>query len=94
MKTASINAFDHNAEKAMKYVYVRQHGYAKELKSFGEDVINSMKTAGFLKTGWTEEAETFGTTKMLQQYVEIVFGKISLSEKFQIFISWVLGKFT
>lgn len=81
MKTINVSAFDSNTEKAMKYVYAKRHGYMKELKPFGEEVINSMKSSGFLKTGWTKEEETFGATGMLQRYVEIVFGKVSPTDE-------------
>ena len=53
----------------------------KDLKPFGEEVVNSMKSAGFLKTGWTKEEETFGATEMLQKYVESVCGKPNLIER-------------
>jgi hypothetical protein len=57
-----------------------------ELKPYGEEMINSMKSAGFLKTGWTEEEETFGMTKALKMYVEAVFGKVSLADKIKFLI--------
>ena len=85
MKTINISTFDYNTEKAMKYVYTKRHGYMKELKPFGEGVINSMKSSGLLKTGWTEKEETFGTTEMLQKYVKTVFGKVSFMERLQFF---------
>ena len=72
----NIPALDCNIEQAMKYVYKNRHGYMRDLKPFGENVINSMKSAGFLKTGWTKEAETFSATQMLQKYVKIVWNKI------------------
>ena len=87
MKTVDIQAFDNNIQHIMKYVAIRRHGYMNELKPYGENAINSIKSVGFLKTGWTKNEETFGATKLLQKYVEIVFGKISFREKFKFFIN-------
>ena len=77
------NVRDINIERAMKYACNRRHGYMKELRPFGEGVVNSMKSTGFLKTGWTEQEETFGATEMLQKYVKVVFGKVSFMERLQ-----------
>ena len=64
-----------NNEKLIKYVAGRRYGYMKELKPFGDDAINSMKTVGFLKTGYTAEAETFSATRLLKKYFIVVFGE-------------------
>lgn len=64
-----------NSENLLKYVVGRRYGYVQELKPFGEDAINSMKSIGFLKTGYTPEAETFGATKLLKRYFITVYGK-------------------
>lgn len=82
-----VKALDVNIENAMRYVSKKQHGYISELKPFGDDVISSMKSAGFLKTGWTKEEETFGATDMLRSYVEVVWGKTGLIDKFKYFIN-------
>ena len=62
-------------ESLLKYVVGHRFGYMSELKPFGEDAVNSMKSVGFLKTGYTPEAETFGATKLLKMYFIAVYGK-------------------
>lgn len=90
MKIVDVQAFN-NVEQAMKYVAIKRYGYTKELQLFGEDVINSMKSAGFLNIGWTKEEETFSATKLLQDYVKNVFGKISFGEKLKFFMNRIFG---
>ena len=62
-------------ENIMKYVVGNRYGYMNELKKFGDEAINGMKSLGFLKTGYTMEAETFGATKLLKRYFIVAFGE-------------------
>lgn len=62
-------------ENIMKYVVGSRYGYMSELKQFGDEAVNSMKTVGFLKTGYTMDAETFRATKLLKHYFTIAYGE-------------------
>ena len=70
-----IRPITSSVEKTMHYVAGRQRGYMKELKQFDKEVVNSLKTVGFLKTGYTTEEETFGATKLFNRYYKICFGE-------------------
>ena len=62
-------------ENILHYVAGRRYGYMSELKPFGEEAINAIKSVGFLKTGYTMEAETFGATDLLKNFYIAVYGK-------------------
>lgn len=62
-------------ENIMKYVVGKRYGYMSDLKRFGDESIETMKSAGFLKTGYTMEAETYGATNLLKEYFIIAYGK-------------------
>ena len=68
-------------ENAMKYVAKNRYGYISELKPYGDETVNFMKSIGFLKTGYTREAETFGATNFLDKNVEVLFGKDNLIKR-------------
>ena len=71
VKPVNLNNF----ERAMGYVVGKRNGYIRELKPFGNDAINMMKTIGLLKTGYTTEAETYGATKLLRKHYIAIYGK-------------------
>ena len=89
MKAPAINP---NIETAMQYVYLKRHGYMKELKPFGKDAVEFMKTLGFLKTGWTQEAETFGATEWLSKQISILWDKACLLKNVTNFFKNLQGK--
>lgn len=74
----NITSLDYNIKQAMLYVYTKKYGYYRELKPFGDDAVNFMKSTGLLKTGCAMDAETFGATKLLIRSMGIFFNKVDL----------------
>lgn len=83
MNIPNIEAFDNKVISAMTYICEKRYGYTRDLKPFGENVVNSMKAVGFLKIGCSENGETFGATNCLKQYLKIVLDEKQFNKIFK-----------
>ena len=83
MNVPNIEAFDNKVISAMKYVYKERYGYTRDLKPFGENIVNSMKAVGLLKIGCSEDGETFGATDFLAKYLKVILGEKQFDKIFK-----------
>ena len=83
MNVPNIEASDNKIISAMTYVCKKRYGYTRDLKPFGENVVNSMKTVGFLKIGCSEDGETFGATDFLAKYLKVILGEKQFDKIFK-----------
>lgn len=66
----------------LEYLYKNKHGYINELdKLIQPNIISELLAIGFLKTGWTKDAETWAITPFGKQYYNVVKPHTSLFAK-------------
>ena len=60
-----------NLQNVLTHAVTNKNGYMKDLKKADKldgQGVEMLKTIGFIKTGNTQQAETFGITKLGQEY--------------------------
>lgn len=67
---------DVNLKKPLGYIIRNRKGYQSDLKKY-EVYLKSFKTAGFINTGHTLNADTYSVTEFADNYYKDLYGKTS-----------------
>ena len=75
MKTTGIGVQEWKPlKRAMTQIVQSRAGYMSELKPHGKDMVDTMETQGFIKTGKVMGAKTFDTTSTADMYYRDMYG--------------------